>query len=59
MAEGERLLLDVVGKTLQARDEDQAGGLELLGEGTCKDQGARLNCLSAGEEEIKISDVLR
>lgn len=44
-AEGERLLLDVVGEALQAGDEDQTGGLELLGEGTCQGQGARLNYL--------------
>ncbi len=48
-AEGERLLLDVVGETLQAGDEDQTGGLELLSEGTCQGQGARLNYLR--EEE--------
>lgn len=47
-AEGERLLLDVVGEALQAGDKDQTGGLELLGEGTCQGQGARLNYLSGG-----------
>lgn len=50
-AEGERLLLDVVGEALQAGDQDQAGGLELLGEGTCQGQGARLDYLSGGNEQ--------
>ncbi|KAG7243307.1 hypothetical protein INR49_011762, partial [Caranx melampygus] len=37
-AEGECFLLDVVWEALQAGDEDQACGLELLGEGTCQGQ---------------------
>lgn len=45
-ADGERLLLDVVGEALQAGDDDQTGCLELLSEGTCQGQGARLNYLS-------------
>lgn len=51
VAEGQRLLLDVVREALQAGDEDQAGGLELLGEGTCQDQGARLNSLKEDDDE--------
>lgn len=51
-ANGEHLLLDVVGETLQAGNEDQAGGLELLSEGTCQSQGARLNGLDRGKEQI-------
>lgn len=43
--EGKRLLLDVAGEALQAGDEDQAGGLELLGEGVCQGQSARLDHL--------------
>lgn len=54
-ADGERLLLDVVGEALQAGDEDQAGGLELLGEGTSQGQGARLNGLSGADEQILIT----
>lgn len=46
--EGQRLLLDVAGEALQAWDEDEAGGLELLGEGMSQGQGARLNRLRGG-----------
>lgn len=53
-AEGQRLLLDVVGQALQAGDQDQAGGLELLGEGTRQGQGARLDCLSGGDGQMQI-----
>lgn len=49
-AEGERLLLDVVGEALQAGDEDQARRLELLREGAGQGQGARLNYLSGKDE---------
>lgn len=51
-AEGEHLLLDVVGEALHAGDEDQAGGLELLSEGTCQGQSARLNYLDGGNDQI-------
>lgn len=51
-ADGEHFLLDVIGETLQAGDEDQAGGLELLSEGTCQGQGARLNGLDKGKDQI-------
>lgn len=47
-AEQERLLLDVVGEALQPGDQDQTGGLELLGEGLCQGQGAVLNNLRGG-----------
>lgn len=50
-ADGERLLLDVVGEALQAGGEDQAGGLELLGKGAGQGQGARLDYLIGGKEE--------
>lgn len=45
-AEGQRLLLYVVGEPLQAGDQDQTGGLELLGQGTGQGQGPRLDHLS-------------
>jgi len=44
-AEGEHLPLDVVGEPLQAGDEAQAGGLELLREGACQGQGAMVDDL--------------
>lgn len=50
MGERERLLLNVVGEALQAGDEDQACGLELLGEGARNGQSARLYCLKRGGE---------
>ena len=51
-AEGERLLLDVVGEALQVRDQGEAGGLELLGEGAGQGQGARLYHLSRVDEQL-------
>lgn len=48
--EGLRLLLDVAGESLEARDEDVTCGLKLLGEGVSQGQGARLNNLNGGDE---------
>lgn len=49
MGEGQRLLLDVIGETLHARNEDQACGLKLLGEGACQSQSARLDHLEGAD----------
>lgn len=50
VAERQRLLLDVVGEALQAGDQAQAGGLELLGEGMDQRKRAGLDYLCRGDE---------
>lgn len=51
-AQGQRLLLDVEGETLQAGHQAQAGGLELLGEGEGQRQGAGLDRLRGGGTDL-------
>lgn len=50
VAEGQRLLLEVGGQALQAGDQDQAGGLELLGQGAGQGQGPGLHHLRGRQQ---------